>query len=415
MTQRIAIVGSGISGLVTASLLSRRRDVVVYEAGDHIGGHTHTHDLVVRGERQAIDTGFIVFNHRTYPNFVRLLDQLGVASLETEMSFSVRCERTGLEYNGTSLDTLFAQRRNAFSPGFLGMIADILRFNREGVTQAAKMPEATVAEFVAAHRYGRRFVSHYLLPMGASIWSCPPHTFEAFPIRFVMDFFANHGMLQVHGRPVWRVVRGGSARYVEALTATFRESIRLRTPVLGIRRDADGVTVRTSAGEERHDEVVLACHADQALAMLEDPSDVEREVLAAFPYQRNEAILHTDASLLPRTRKAWAAWNYSIPRDPREVVTLSYNMNILQRLTSAHTFCVTLNPTREPAEGTVLRRLTYHHPIFTAGREQARHRHAELIRARKTSFCGAYWGYGFHEDGVNSALAVARAHGEALG
>jgi predicted NAD/FAD-binding protein len=415
LSQRIAIVGSGISGLVAARLLSRRHEVTVYEAGSHIGGHTHTHDVAWGGERHAIDTGFIVFNHRTYPNFVRLLDQLGVASLETEMSFSVRCERTGLEYNGTSTDALFAQRRNALSPGFLGMIADILRFNRHGVAQAAGMPEATVGEFLRAHRYGRRFAAHYLVPMGASIWSCPPHTFEAFPIRFVMDFFSNHAMLQVHGRPVWRVIRGGSARYVEPLTAPFADGIRLNTPVRGVRRQADGVVVRTDRGEERHDEVVLACHADQALAMLEDPSDVEREVLAAFPYQRNEAVLHTDASVLPRARKAWAAWNYLIPPTPGDAVTLTYNMNILQRLESAHTFCVTLNDGATLPEGSVIKRLTYHHPVFTEARERTRARHAELIRARNTSYCGAYWGYGFHEDGVNAALAVARAFGEELG
>ncbi|MEB3328991.1 MAG: FAD-dependent oxidoreductase, partial [Candidatus Sericytochromatia bacterium] len=357
----------------------------------------------------------IVFNHRTYPNFVRLLAQLGVASQETEMSFSVRCERSGLEYNGTNLDTLFAQRHNLLSPGFLGMVVDILRFNRDGLAQAAQLPEATVGEFLAAHRYGRRFAAHYLVPMGAAIWSCPPRTFEAFPIRFVMDFFANHAMLQVHGRPVWRVIRGGSARYVEPLTAAFADRIRLNTPVLGVRRQADGVVVRTAAGEEHHDEVVLACHADQALAVLEDPSDVEREVLTAFPYQRNEAVLHTDASMLPRARKAWAAWNYRIPTTPGDAVTLTYNMNILQGLSSAHTFCVTLNDGANLPEEAVVKRLTYHHPIFTTARERTRARQAELLRTRHTSYCGAYWGYGFHEDGVNAALAVARAFGEELG
>lgn len=414
MSSRIAIVGSGIAGLISAHLLHRQHAITVFEADSHIGGHTHTHDVAVGNERHAVDTGFIVFNHKTYPHFTRLLNTLGVASDETRMSFSVSCARTGLEYNGTSLDTLFAQRRNLVSPGFLGMVRDILRFNRDARAQAAQMPGASVAEWLGRYRYGQRFVEHYLVPMGASIWSCPPGEFLQFPVRFVITFFDNHGMLQVNDRPVWRVIRGGSARYVEALVAPFSDRIRLSTPVQGIRREADGVHVRTAAGTEVFDEVVLACHADQALRVLEDPSPLESELLGAFPYQSNATVLHTDARVLPRARRAWAAWNYHIPTTTGLPVTLTYNMNILQGLRSAETFCVSLNSHGAIAPERILRELTYHHPLFAASREAAQARHAELIRNNRTSYCGAYWGYGFHEDGVNSALAVGRAFGEAL-
>jgi uncharacterized protein len=411
---RIAIVGGGISGLLAARLLSRRHDVTVFEAGHYAGGHTNTVDVEVGGERHAIDTGFIVFNHKTYPNFTRLLQQLNVPSQETEMSFSVACDRTGLEYNGTSVNTLFAQRRNLVNPGFHRMVLDILRFNREGAAQAASMNGATVGEFLGAHGYGARFRSHYLVPMGAAIWSCPPQTFEDFPIRFVMDFFGNHGMLQVQGRPVWRVIRGGSARYVDALTSTYADRIRLGTPVRGVRRRSDGVDVRTDAAVEPFDEVVMACHADQSLALLEDARLDERRLLRAFPYQSNVAVLHTDARVLPRRPRAWAAWNYRLPAVPSDDVTVTYNMNILQRLETEKVFCVSLNSDGGIAPESVLRRYVYHHPIYTSSRDWAQAAHHTVIRRDRTSFCGAYWGYGFHEDGVNSALAVCRAFGEEL-
>jgi predicted NAD/FAD-binding protein len=411
---RVGIVGGGIAGLVTARLLSRRHDVTVFEAGGHAGGHTQTVDVELDGERHAIDTGFIVFNHKTYPNFTRLLDGLRVPTAETAMSFSVHCDRTGLEYNGTSINTLYAQRRNLLSPSFHGMVREILRFNRDGTGQAAQMGGATVGAFLEAHGYGARFRDHYLVPMGASVWSCPPRAFLDFPVRFVMDFFGNHGMLHVHDRPVWRVIRGGSARYVEALTAPFADRIRLRAPVHAIRRSPHSVCVRTEGRVEAFDEVVIAAHSDQALAMLEDPSPVERRLLGAFPYQTNTAVLHTDTCALPRRRLAWAAWNYRIPATPASDVMVTYNMNILQRLQSRHVFCVSLNPSASIAPTTVLRRFTYQHPLYTTARDEAQREHPRVIRRNRTSFCGAYWGYGFHEDGVNSALAVGRAFGEEL-
>lgn len=405
---KIAVVGGGISGLVAARLLSRRHDVTVFEAGAYPGGHTNTVDVTVGDERHAIDTGFIVFNRKTYPSFTRLLDDLRVASMETEMSFSVRGRRDGFEYNGTSINSLFAQRRNLLVPSFHRMVRNILAFNRDGAAQAAALPDATVRQFLAAHTYSARFRDHYLLPMGASIWSCPPETFLDFPMRFVMDFFGNHGMLQVRDRPIWRVIRGGSRRYVQELIRPFVHRIRLNTPVRAIRRSDGGVVIRTDAGVDVFHEVVIAAHSDQALAMLEDPSALECELLGAFPYQPNTAVLHTDPGVLPRRRLARAAWNY----DTEGMVT--YNMNILQRIESRHVFNVSLNPTAPIRPSSVLRRFEYHHPIYTVNRERAQARHACVIRRNRTSFCGAYWGYGFHEDGVTSALRVGRAFGEEL-
>jgi predicted NAD/FAD-binding protein len=332
------------------------------------------------------------------------------------MSFSVSCERTGVEYNGTSINRLFAQRRNLLRPCFHRMVRDILRFNRFGPAQAAVLKGATVGEFLTAHSgdYGPEFAHHYLVPIGASLWSSPPRTFLAFPMRFVMDFFANHGMLQVHGRPAWRVVRGGSARYVEALTRPFLERIRLSTPVRSIRRSSDAVQVTTPAGTETFDEVVVAAHSDQALGMLADADPEERDLLGAFPYQANEAVLHSDARLLPATRRAWAAWNYRVPAAEGADVRVTYNMNILQSLESRSPWCVSLNAADSIDPSLIIARFLYHHPVFTTRRDDAQRRHPEFMRRRRTSFCGAYWGSGFHEDGVNSALAVGRAYGEDL-
>jgi predicted NAD/FAD-binding protein len=409
---RIAIVGGGISGLFAARILSRRHDVTVFESAGYAGGHTNTVDVAMDGERHAIDTGFIVFNHKTYPGFTRLLEELRVPTCETTMSFSVRSDATGLEYNGTSLNSLFAQRRNVLSPAFHRMVRDMLRFNRRGAEQAARAGDGTVQQFLEGHDYGPRFRDHYLVPMGASIWSCPPRTFLDFPMRFVMDFFSHHGMLQVQGRPTWRVVRGGSARYVDALAASFAHRIRLQSPVHAVRRTANAVAVRTQGRVELFDEVVIAVHSDQALSMLEDASHVERSLLGSFPYQTNTAVLHTDTSLLPRRRLAWAAWNYRIPAADATDVMVTYNMNILQRLESRHVFCLSLNQTDSIRSSSVLGRFTYHHPVYTTARDQAQRDHSSVIRQNRTSFCGAYWGYGFHEDGLNSARAVCRAFGE---
>ncbi|HSN32682.1 MAG TPA: FAD-dependent oxidoreductase, partial [Ideonella sp.] len=344
--QKIAVVGTGIAGNVAAYRLHRAgHDLTVYEADERIGGHTHTHRIELGGEVQHVDTGFIVFNDRTYPNFVALLDELGVESQRSAMSFSVRNDATGLEYNGTSLNGLFAQRSNLLRPGFIAMLAEILRFHREAPSLLMDDgAETTLGAYLEARRFGGRFVDDYLVPMGAAIWSTEPARMFEFPARFFVRFLHNHGMLTVNDRPVWRVIRGGSARYVERLVAPFRDRIRLATPVETIRRRPGGVIVHArGCAPERYDHVFLACHADQALRILADPSRAEREILGALPYQRNEALLHTDTALLPRRRRARAAWNYHRLPGAGAGVALTYDMNLLQGLHSRHRFCVTLN------------------------------------------------------------------------
>ena len=406
---RLAIVGTGIAGLAAAHRLHPSHDITVFEAGDHIGGHTHTHNIELGGRNWAIDTGFIVFNDWTYPNFIALMNELGVESQTSSMSFSVRCEKTGLEYNGTTLNTLFAQRRNLFSPSFHRMIRDILRFNREAPGFLETGDDHTrLGDYLTANRYRQEFQEHYIIPMGAAIWSAAPGDMLDFPARYFIRFFHNHGMLSVDDRPQWRVIRGGSRSYVEPLTAPFRERIHLNTPVVRIVRDEQGVTVQTTTGSEaRFDAVVLACHSDQALAMLDEPTQVEREILGAIPYQENETILHTDASVLPRARRAWGAWNYHIPREARDRVAVTYDMNILQGLEAPETFCVSLNYRDRIDPDRILKRLTYHHPAYTPAGIASQARHAEISGVNRTYYAGAYWGFGFHEDGVKSGLRVA--------
>ncbi len=409
---KIAIIGSGISGLVAAYRLDPDHHVMVFEANNYAGGHTNTVDVELDGERHAIDTGFIVFNDWTYPNFTGLLEELSVASRPTTMSFSVSDERTGLEYNGHSLRTLFAQSRNLLRPSFYRMLLDILRFNRESQRLVAGLDDGTtVGEFLLRHGYSRAFAEQYLLPMGAAIWSCPTGVFSQFPIRFIVDFYYNHGLLSITRRPTWRVVDGGSRTYVQAITLGFRDRIRLRTPVQSVRRLEDRVLVQPRGGEsESFDHVIFACHSDQALRILaRDATTTEREVLPAFPYERNVAVLHTDISLLPRIRRAWASWNYRLSGDASAHASVTYNMNILQGIRSRHTFCLTLNDESRIAPDQVLRRFEYHHPVFTTQRGAAQARHAELLDSNRTSFCGAYWRNGFHEDGVVSANAVVNA------
>jgi predicted NAD/FAD-binding protein len=402
----IAIIGTGIAGNVAAYHLHREHDITVFEVGDHIGGHTHTHAIEQNGQLYNVDTGFIVFNDWTYPNFIALLDELGVASQQSAMSFSVRAEDSGIEYNGTSLNTLFAQRRNLLRPSFLRMIRDILRFNREAPALLASADDdITLGDYLAAQRYSRTFIEYYIIPMGAAIWSTDPENMQRFPARYFVRFFHNHGMLSVDRRPQWRVIQGGSARYVEKLTAPFRECIRLRTPVEWIRRLPGQVLVKARGLEtERYDQVFLACHSDQALALLADASAQEREVLSAIPYQENEAVLHTDTRLLPRRKLAWAAWNYHVLPQARERAALTYNMNILQGLNAPTPLLVTLNHNAAIDPARIIKRVSYHHPLYTHAGVAAQARQAEINGVLNTYFCGAYWRFGFHEDGVVSAL-----------
>jgi predicted NAD/FAD-binding protein len=411
---QIAVIGSGISGLVTAYRLQTEHEITVFEANDYLGGHTNTIDVEVGGEQQAIDTGFIVFNHRTYPNFTRLLDELQVESKPTSMTFSFRCDRTGLEYRGADPNGLFAQRSNLLSWRFHRMLFDLLRFNRQAQRLLDRLDDTmTVGDFFEQHHFSREFIEYYFLPMGSAIWSCPRGTIEQFPMRFILEFYRNHGLLSVRDRPQWRVIVGGSRQYVAALMRQFQGSVRVNCPVRSVIRKEDAVEVRTSGCSSRFDHVVFACHSDEALRMLgAGATPAELEILSAFPYELNVAVLHTDPSVLPRCRRAWASWNFRSHDDEhRDKATVTYNMNILQGLHSRKLFCVTLNDEASIAPESVLRRMIYHHPVFTSARTAAQLRHSELINQNRTSFCGAYWGNGFHEDGVNSALAVCRGIG----
>jgi predicted NAD/FAD-binding protein len=404
---RIAVVGSGISGLVSAYKLARDHEVTLFEAADRLGGHTHTVDVEHAGRTYAVDTGFIVFNDWTYPNFIELLDELKVPWQPSDMSFSVRCEKSGLEYNGTSLNSLFAQRRNLLRPSFLRMVSDILGFNRRApALLMGKADTLSLGAYLAREGYSRYFIDHYIIPMGAAIWSSRPEDMLDFPAHFFVEFFANHGFLSIDHRPTWRVVSGGSREYVKRLVASFSHRIRLSTPVESVQRQANHVVLRLRDGSlEEFDQVFLACHSDQALSLLSDPSPQERDILGAITYQANEALLHTDTRMMPRRPLAWAAWNYHLPALRNDRVTVTYNMNILQSLEAPVQFLLTLNRSAEIAPGSVLGSYVYHHPVYTAAAVAAQKRRPEINGVRRTYFCGAYWSYGFHEDGVKSALA----------
>ena len=413
----IAIIGSGISGLTSAYLLSRSHGITLFEAADRVGGHTHTVDVSVNGERHAVDTGFIVFNDWTYPNFIRLLGQIGVGFKPTQMSFSVTDPDSGLEYNGNNLNSLFAQRRNLLSPGFWGMLRDILRFNKQAQLDLAEgriAANTTLDEYLKAGGYGERFILHYILPMGAAIWSMPMAEMLNFPLQFFVRFFKNHGLLSVSNRPQWCVIEGGSSAYIAPLTASFKESIRLNCPVTRVERDAQGVIIHSATGSERFDKVVFACHSDQALKLLGVPSEAEREILGALPYADNEVVLHTDTRLLPTRKLAWASWNYRLGGAGHTRAAVTYDMNILQGIQSDTTFCVSLNQSAGISPSHILGRFTYAHPQYSLTAVAAQARWEELNGAQHTYYCGAYWANGFHEDGVVSALRVAGSFGEVL-
>ena len=409
---KLAVVGTGISGLVCAHLLHEGHDLTLFEAGGHVGGHTITNRVESDGEEHWVDAGFIVYNEVNYPNFVRLLRRLEVETQPSDMSFSVRDDHAGLEYCGTSLDTLFAQRRNLLRPSFLRMLADIGRFNRAGKALLADNgSQPTLRRFLAAGGYRRELVDQYLVPMAASIWSTRPEQMLDFPATFVLRFLDNHHLLAARGHYTWRTIRGGSRRYVEALIRPFRERIRLHTPVAALRREAGGVELVTAGGErQRFDEVIVATHSDQALALLADPSPAERQVLGAIPYQPNEAALHSDDSVLPRRPKARASWNFHRPADggANGKLNLTYDMNRLQSIASRTRYCVSLNMNGSVDDSRVLRRFQFAHPLFTPAAVGAQRRHAEISGVDRVHYCGAYWGNGFHEDGVVSALAVTR-------
>lgn len=411
---RIAVIGSGIAGLASAYRLSRKHDVTLFEAANYLGGHTHTHTVAQDGKDYRVDTGFIVYNPLHYPLLSALFDELGVASQPTSMSFSVQDAASGLEYNAASLDTLFCQRGNIWSPRFIGMVRDLLRFYREAPALLLDEGEGagtgpTLGEYLARQRYGAAFRDQHLIPMASALWSSPAREILAFPARYLVRFMANHQMLQVSGRPEWRVVQGGSASYIAAMQSRWRVRERLDSAVWSVQRGGYGVLMTSPWGVERFDHAVLACHSDQALALLSDASDAEREILGAMRYQDNDAVLHTDASLLPRNRKAWAAWNAYIPPEPGAACTVSYCMNLLQNLASRDPFVVTLNRTGAIDPDKILRRMQYRHPVHDAAMVAAQARKPEIQGRNSTWFAGAYWGWGFHEDGMRSAAEIAAA------
>ena len=407
---KVAIIGTGISGNVAAYHLNKEHDITVFEANSYVGGHTHTHDIQQGDKHFNIDTGFIVFNYKTYPHFTKLLEELDVEVQASNMSFGVKCERTGLEYNGTSLNSLFAQRRNFFRPSFYRMIKDILRFNKEApLDLLGDDVETTLGSYLSEQKYSTEFINHYLIPMAAAIWSTDPESMFDFPARFLVQFMHNHGMLSVNDRPQWYVIKNGSKSYVDKLTESFADKIKLNTPIASIIRHEHGVDIQTIHGDTHaFDAVFVATHSNQALNMLHEPSRAESSVLGAIPYQPNTAVLHTDDTVLPKRKLAWAAWNYHIPAEAFDRTALTYHMNTLQSLASPANFCVTLNNDSAIQATKIIKSIDYEHPLFTPKGTHAQSLQSDINGVNRTYYCGAYWGYGFHEDGVVSALQALK-------
>ena len=415
---KIAIVGSGISGLTCAYLLNREHDITVFEKNDYVGGHTHTHEIEYDGEELSVDSGFIVYNEWTYPNFIKLLDQLGVERQLTRIGFSVKSEKNNLEYAGHSLNGLFAQRSNFFRPSFMRILFSMRRFNAEARDDLGTLdPQITLGQYLTSNNYPREFIQHYIIPIGAAIWSTVPKQMMDVPAVFFIRFFENHGLLQVVNRPNWWVISGGSKKYVEKMIYDFKGKIRLSTPVKNVKRGIDSITVKFGSNgleKENFDSIIFACHSNQSLAMLDSPSKQEEEVLGAIKYQKNDALLHFDDSILPKRKNAWSSWNYLLDEDPNRAVALTYNMNILQSLKSDRTFCVSLNSGDLIDRSKVIKHLNYEHPLFTLSSINAQGRKHEVSGKNNTYYCGAYWRNGFHEDGVISALDVCKDFGQSL-
>jgi uncharacterized protein len=414
---RVAIVGVGVSGLVVAHLLHEWHEITVFEAGEYPGGHTNTIRVDGPDQTHHVDTGFIVFNDRNYPNFERLLDRLKVPSQPSTMTFSVSDGRGDFEYSGGSPNGLFAKRSHLVTPWFHRMVAELARFNRAARQLLTLAPGEgpSLGHWLEEQRFSGLFVERLIVPQASAVWSADPQQMWNFPARFLVEFFDNHGMLGFRGRPRWRTVQGGSARYVEALIGPWQQRLRLRTPVQSIERREDQVMVKALGCEtQSFDHVVLATHSDQALGLLSDATETEHRLLSAIPYQENEAVLHTDVTMLPRRRRAWASWNYHLLEEPTGRTTVTYDMNRLQSLRSQQQFCVTLNRTEQIAPETIIRKISYAHPVFTDAGVRAQARIAEVSARNRTHFCGAYWGWGFHEDGVRSALRVGEHFGARL-
>ena len=410
---KIAIIGSGISGLTASYLLNKRHEITLFEKNDYIGGHTHTHDITIGEQTFSIDSGFIVYNEKTYPNFIKLLDILNVERQKTTMGFSVKSEVKNLEYAGNSLKSLFTQKRNYFRPSFLRMLADIIRFNKKAKTQMSMSPQVTLGQYLDQNLFSESFINHYIIPMGAAIWSTTTKLMMDMPALFFIRFFNNHGLLQIKDRSGWWVIKDGSKEYVKKIIEPFQERIRVKSEIKTIKRSAGKIIITHTAkgDEEIFDAVVIGTHSNQALKLLADPTEKEHEILGAIPYQTNSALLHTDTSILPKRKLAWASWNYHLDQDEHKPVMLTYNMNILQRLDCDETFCVTLNSNDLIDQNKIIKELNYEHPLFTHESIKAQARKNEISGVNNTYYCGAYWRNGFHEDGVVSALDVCKNFG----
>ena len=410
---KIAIIGSGISGLTASYLLNKKHNITLFEKNDYLGGHTHTHDITIGEKNFSVDSGFIVYNEKTYPNFIKLLDILNVERQKTTMGFSIKSEVKNLEYAGNSIKSVFAQKRNYFRPSFLIMLIDIVRFNKKAKADLFMSSQVTLGQYLEQNSYSKSFINHYIIPMGAAIWSTTAKLMMDMPALFFIRFFSNHGLLQIKDRPGWWVIKNGSKEYVKKLIETFQEHIRMKSEIKTIKRLA-GKIIITHAGtheEETFDAVVIATHSNQALKLLADATEKEQTILGAIPYQTNSALLHTDTSILPKRKLAWSSWNYYLDQDEHKPVMLTYNMNILQRLDSDETFCVTLNCNDLIDQNKIIKELNYEHPLFTSESIKAQARKNEISGVNNTYYCGAYWRNGFHEDGVVSALDVCKNFG----
>ena len=414
---KIAIIGSGISGLTAAYLLNRKHDVTIFEANDYIGGHTHTHKVNIDGKKYSVDTGFIVYNERTYPNFIKLLDLLNVESQLSTMGFSVKSISKDYEYAGESLNSLFAKRSNIFRFGFLRMLYEMYHFGKKADSSGIGLDASvTLGDYLKKEKYSGEFINYFIIPMGAAIWSTPANKVLNMPAYFFIKFFYNHGMLETINRPNWWVIKNGSSEYIKKIIRGFENKINLSTPVKTVARKNEGIEIQLAKKEEtlKFDSVIFATHSDQALEMLENPTDTEKDILSSIPYQKNEVLLHTDSSVLPRRKLSWASWNYQLDSDPALPVVLTYNMNILQSINCKETLCVTLNDHNSVDETKILKKITYHHPLFNVKSIEAQKRKSEISGVNNTHYCGAYWRNGFHEDGVVSALDVCKDFGEQI-
>ena len=400
---KIAIVGAGISGNAIAHLLHKEHKITLFEKNDRIGGHSHTHKIQIEDKTISVDTGFIVFNKKTYPLFTSLLDKLGVDYEDSNMSFSVFSKLSGLEYNGTNLNTLFSQRKNLFNFKFIKMVLEIFRFNKKALELLSAKEEITLGDYLANHNYSSYFSKHYILPMGSAIWSSNIETMLNFPAKFFVKFFHNHGMLNINDRPQWLTITGGSESYVKKLCEPFINSIKLNSNIRFIERMENKVIIHHNQGSENFDYLFMACHSNEALKLIKDTSYVEKELLGSIPYADNDVYLHTDASIMPKHKLSWAAWNYNIDNKSHEPISLTYNMNILQNIKSESPVLVTLNPKSNIDPKKIIKKLNYSHPTFNIDGINAQKKHHLISGVNRTFYAGAYWGNGFHEDGVKSA------------